>query len=732
MPWYNPSWLYRQPITVDNTANATSALAYYQVGISLTGAAYTSINAHAKADRSDIRVTDSDGVTLLNFALEGNDTVNSAVYLLVKVPRVAAAASSTIYVYYGNAAATSVSSYAVTVGPATAIVGPTDIYNQTDRTGFNANPVSVLLKNQGGIHGGGAGLNGKILCWIMAGAGSNNDRSNGDILMLSSTDGGVTFPVKTTLVAHDATHCSEPRSVVELADGTLLIAYNTDTNTNENGGHSKLYIGKSTDGGATWTNLALFPTPVNPVTVPWTYGVDGGASYGRFVEKSPGGDLYLPAYAAITGDTGWHQWLLKCPAGSDPVNGSNWVVQGTIAFNNVDQFAEGSVIQTTDSSHYLAVMRVDTVGDLMACTSADSGVTWTTPTRINLPATTPISGYGCAFSPDLIRLASGNLLCAFGMRYGTAWGIGAVISTDGGATWIDRPPMDIGTGANVSLWDTGYPTAVQNASGTICMIFYYPVGAVTTDNIGRIIVTEDYVCNCNNLYDGCESFGALWASVGANATLDAAHVNHGAKAVKIDNSAATGGINDFAVNQAWSANPAQATPRVALSHWRYETTNDSNCALQFLDATDSITGPTHVRVQCIVLGTNSLHLEWYNGTTYQDTGVPLLLNRWNKLTVSANVGSSSVTGALAVNNAVATTGLGMYTAGAAPKYVRFLGASVGSTHNVIDWLDDVYTHQYTANIPVVTAGVEQVFTGGFAPIGGGLVGGSLVHGGLVI
>jgi biopolymer transport protein ExbB len=132
MAWYNPSWLYRLPVTVNNTANATSALAYHQVGVALTGAAATSFRTHAKADGSDAVVTDSDELTPLKFALEGIDTANNAVYLLIKVPVVAAAATRTIYVYYGNAAATSTSSYATTVGPTTALVGPTDVYTQAE------------------------------------------------------------------------------------------------------------------------------------------------------------------------------------------------------------------------------------------------------------------------------------------------------------------------------------------------------------------------------------------------------------------------------------------------------------------------------------------------------------------------------------------------------------------------------------------------------------------------
>src|SRR4051794_38046589 len=65
VPWLDTAWLYRMPITIDNGVNAASALSYYQTSVSLTGSAYTSFAAHAKADGSDLRVTDSDGTTLL-------------------------------------------------------------------------------------------------------------------------------------------------------------------------------------------------------------------------------------------------------------------------------------------------------------------------------------------------------------------------------------------------------------------------------------------------------------------------------------------------------------------------------------------------------------------------------------------------------------------------------------------------------------------------------------------
>jgi hypothetical protein len=60
------------------------------------------------------------------------------------------------------------------------------------------------------------------------------------------------------------------------------------------------------------------------------------------------------------------------------------------------------------------------------------------------------------------------------------------------------------------------------------------------------------------------------------------------------------------------------------------------------------------------------------------------------------------------------------------------GSEAANT-NTTAWLDDFYTHQFTANIPVVTAGAEQLAPpGGITPVGGGLVGGGLVHGGLTL
>lgn len=99
--WYNVNWHYSKPVTINNTGNA-SALTNYQVKVNVT------YNTHMQADFDDIRFTNSDGTTLLNYWLESKTDSTSAIYW-VKVPSIAASSSKTIYMYYGNSGASSAS-----------------------------------------------------------------------------------------------------------------------------------------------------------------------------------------------------------------------------------------------------------------------------------------------------------------------------------------------------------------------------------------------------------------------------------------------------------------------------------------------------------------------------------------------------------------------------------------------------------------------------------------------
>lgn len=106
-PWYNHDWSYRKAITVDNIGNA-SALIDYQVKVTLNSTNFDF--SKTKTDGSDIRFTDSDEITLINYWFENYDSTEQVATIWIKVPSVPASSSKTIYLYYGNINASSTSS----------------------------------------------------------------------------------------------------------------------------------------------------------------------------------------------------------------------------------------------------------------------------------------------------------------------------------------------------------------------------------------------------------------------------------------------------------------------------------------------------------------------------------------------------------------------------------------------------------------------------------------------
>lgn len=101
--WMDPAWSYRNPVTINNPGG--TALSAFQVNITL--GSETNFSA-AKSGGADLRVTASDGVTQLPFWIESWNASASQASIWVKVPSIPVT-GTTLYVYYGNANATSAS-----------------------------------------------------------------------------------------------------------------------------------------------------------------------------------------------------------------------------------------------------------------------------------------------------------------------------------------------------------------------------------------------------------------------------------------------------------------------------------------------------------------------------------------------------------------------------------------------------------------------------------------------
>ena len=97
--WYDPSWMKRKAVTIDNTLNSDD-LSNYQVQLNVQ------YDADMNADFSDLRVTDSDEQTALPYWIESYVASVSAT-VWVKVPSIPASSTKTIYMYYGNPSASS-------------------------------------------------------------------------------------------------------------------------------------------------------------------------------------------------------------------------------------------------------------------------------------------------------------------------------------------------------------------------------------------------------------------------------------------------------------------------------------------------------------------------------------------------------------------------------------------------------------------------------------------------
>ena len=106
-PWWNSSWNYRMPITVDNRNNSNS-LTDYQLYIELTSSQSSFWN-HVKSDGGDVRFIAADDSTELDYWKQYWDYSGQTASFWVQVDSISASATSTIYMYYGNGGANSTS-----------------------------------------------------------------------------------------------------------------------------------------------------------------------------------------------------------------------------------------------------------------------------------------------------------------------------------------------------------------------------------------------------------------------------------------------------------------------------------------------------------------------------------------------------------------------------------------------------------------------------------------------
>ena len=104
--WYHTSWKYRKPITIDNTGNLDD-LTNYQIKVTLSSSNFDFSKAQSSGE--DLRFTDSDGTTLIDYWIESYDNSGQTATTWVEVPSISSSSTKTIYMYYGNSIASDAS-----------------------------------------------------------------------------------------------------------------------------------------------------------------------------------------------------------------------------------------------------------------------------------------------------------------------------------------------------------------------------------------------------------------------------------------------------------------------------------------------------------------------------------------------------------------------------------------------------------------------------------------------
>jgi len=114
-PWYDTNWSYRKSHVINPASGAGTN---YQVRIVVWNTTGTDsgenvyLDDKVRDDFGDVRFTDDDGVTLLDYWLDNYNS--SAAVFWVEVADDLSSSSGTIYIYYGNPSATTTSNHDAT------------------------------------------------------------------------------------------------------------------------------------------------------------------------------------------------------------------------------------------------------------------------------------------------------------------------------------------------------------------------------------------------------------------------------------------------------------------------------------------------------------------------------------------------------------------------------------------------------------------------------------------
>ena len=418
---------YRRAVTLTNSG---STLTNYQVKIALTS---SNMNiSHAKSDGSDVRVRASDGVTNLSYWIENWNSSSQVATVWANVPSIPNG-SSTIYLVYGEASATTTASgtntflffddfssadpstlngYYQESTLSTVNLGAAQAWEGHDQPHFFTvlpNPYGATLDGVTYTYWAWYGLHS----WVVSGiglAGSN------DLVNWTKYSSNPVIPV--------ATGCSRPSVILvsttlnmacESTAATPQISYFTSTN------------------GTSWTAQTAFTAFTYNAVTPQLWLNPNNGNYYLFYAYCSGVNYYVINYRTATTvaglETAADNTILRSPGTNNPFVYAPYV--------------------TYDTASGLYVMQVETVPNT---SSGGPDTTWYVVTLLSssidgpwtVAAGSPIhtGGYAC---PENYN-ASGTLYTYYCYYNGSAWSISyTTASVSTGLQQYSKPKTSLWT-----------------------------------------------------------------------------------------------------------------------------------------------------------------------------------------------------------------------------------------------------------------------------------------------
>lgn len=283
---------------------------------------------------------------------------------------------------------------------------------------------------------------------------ASHGQTPGDVACWASTDGGLTWSLRGIATRHAGNQAWFNHALGIAANGDLLIATSGWDYESPQGGKVQTplvpQVVRSSDGGRTWKQVGRFPAAPEPMKAFVPFGN---------IERGEDGVLRVAAFSYARNlppprtDTGY------VIASKD--DGATWEIQSAIGnpeVNETDLFKAGGN-RWLAAARNLGVHNGQRAHSIDLYVSDDNAQTWRKHTRLTQPRQHP---------GDLLRLADGRILLTYGDRRAPDFGINAMVSRDEGLSW--SPEFRLVSGLSSS--DSGYPSSVQLADGTIVTAYY--------------------------------------------------------------------------------------------------------------------------------------------------------------------------------------------------------------------------------------------------------------------